>query len=213
MDAGKLGMDITNRAYAKTLGHTRYYTGKLCKRQHLSERLVSNGSCLTCVGITKSEKNKQYRLRHIEKIKLYDRTRPARKRDPVLVKEAKKRHYEKHKEKVLHACTIYRDNNKARLKNYFKQYKTLNNGRVNNTNKKRELAKKHRTPLWLNETALWMIEETYILAALRSKLTGVCWHVDHVVPLQGKKVSGLHVPNNLQVILGVENLHKNNSWT
>ena len=70
----------------------------------------------------------------------------------------------------------------------------------------------HRTPAWLTVDDLWLIEQAYELAALRTKLFGFSWHVDHILPLQGKQVSGLHVPTNLQVIPWVDNVRKANRF-
>ena len=66
-------------------------------------------------------------------------------------------------------------------------------------------------PKWLTDDHKWMIEEIYELRDLRSKLTGVVHHVDHIVPLRGQNCCGLHVPWNLQVIPAQENLSKSNS--
>ena len=69
-----------------------------------------------------------------------------------------------------------------------------------------------RTPAWLTEDDHWLMEQAYELAALRTKLFGISFQVDHVLPLQGKLVSGLHVPLNLQVIPAKMNRAKSNNF-
>ena len=77
---------------------------------------------------------------------------------------------------------------------------------------KRRATLLQRTPQWLTEDDLWMIEQAYDLAKARTEMLGFEWHVDHVVPLQGKRVSGLHTPGNLAVIPGAENCRKNSRF-
>ncbi len=64
-------------------------------------------------------------------------------------------------------------------------------------------------PLWANK---FIIKEIYALAKLRTKLTGNKWEVDHVIPINGRTVCGLHVENNLQVIPMFINRSKGNKY-
>lgn len=77
---------------------------------------------------------------------------------------------------------------------------------------KRRAAKQSRTPAWLTSTHLAAINAVYKHAAELTKVTGIVWHVDHIIPLQGKTVSGLHVPWNLQLLPATENIKKGNRY-
>lgn len=58
----------------------------------------------------------------------------------------------------------------------------------------------------------FVCREMYELSHDRTQQTGISWHVDHIVPIQGKSVSGLHVWYNLQVIPAILNMKKNNRY-
>jgi hypothetical protein len=70
---------------------------------------------------------------------------------------------------------------------------------------RRRAAKLNRTPAWADKGK---IAEVYALAKFSEELTLQTHHVDHIVPLRGKRVSGLHVHTNLQVLPGLLNAHK-----
>lgn len=93
-----------------------------------------------------------------------------------------------------------------------KRYREAHRGKINAKTKKRYADKKQRTPAWLTEDDFWLMEQAYELADMRTKMLGFSWHVDHVLPLQGRLVSGLHVPDNLKVVPALENRRKSNSF-
>jgi len=94
--------------------------------------------------------------------------------------------------------------------------RSSNNWKKNNAGRtcalvaKRRADKLQRTPPWLTGEQLTAMNKLYKQASWLTKVTGVKWHVDHIVPLKGKNVSGLHIPDNLQVIPARENLKKSN---
>jgi 5-methylcytosine-specific restriction endonuclease McrA len=77
------------------------------------------------------------------------------------------------------------------------------------SNKRRALKLK-ATPKWLTSEHFKQIESFYWLAQLQYELTDTKYHVDHIIPLKGKTVCGLHVPWNLQILTVRDNLTKGN---
>lgn len=76
--------------------------------------------------------------------------------------------------------------------------------------RRRQASKMQRTPRWLTEDDLRVMRGQYEMASLMSRLVGVPYSVDHVLPLQGREISGLHVPSNLRVIRASLNSAKGN---
>jgi len=182
------------RKEAIALKVRHYFTGIECKHGHLSLRLTSDRSCLSCGA----EKRK----------KLY-------KKNPEKFQEARRKKYadnpepEKTIARVKSAEWRKANPNHAGSKEAKRNWKLNNVGKVRADTIKRRVSKLQRTPPWLNAAQNAEIESIYnYCAALRS--VGLNYHVDHIVPLQGKTVSGLHVPWNLQVIPANDNLRKAN---
>jgi 5-methylcytosine-specific restriction endonuclease McrA len=69
--------------------------------------------------------------------------------------------------------------------------------------------KLNRYPSWVDKEE---IKKFYTQAVLMEKETGTKYHVDHIIPLNGENVSGLHVPANLQIISGSKNSQKGNKF-
>tara|TARA_R110002153_G_scaffold135383_1_gene285002 strand:+ start:93 stop:563 length:471 start_codon:yes stop_codon:yes gene_type:complete len=90
-----------------------------------------------------------------------------------------------------------------KAKNYKKYVQGNGQALKNSLNVKRLVSKLQRTAPWADLKA---IKEFYLNCPKG-------YHVDHIVPLRGTNVSGLHVLNNLQYLSAKENLIKGNKWT
>ncbi|MBU3668329.1 MAG: hypothetical protein FGM53_07350 [Rhodocyclaceae bacterium] len=94
-------------------------------------------------------------------------------------------------------------------KEYFTSYRIANKSRILARTRKRQASLMQRTPAWLDNVDYFEIECIYkYCGALRA--VGLKYEVDHYYPLQGKEVSGLHVPTNLRVIREFDNRSKAN---
>jgi 5-methylcytosine-specific restriction endonuclease McrA len=106
----------------------------------------------------------------------------------------------------------WRKNNIERTKNTYNVWRKNNMDKVNFKSAKRRASKMKRTPPWISAEQLLEIKEFYILAKELQWLSDPTdpLSVDHIIPLQGENVSGLHVPWNLQILPKSQNSSKGN---
>ena len=102
-----------------------------------------------------------------------------------------------------------KENKDKKSKNY-KNWQLNNRADVNTYNSFVRAQKLKRTPAWSDQER---IKAYYNVCAFFNEVNGyIKYHVDHVVPLQGNNVSGLHTHNNLQILLASENCSKGNKY-
>ena len=138
------------------------------------------------------------------------KAKTQRNRDARLAKAKQWR--DANKDKQTAATQAWRKSNPELTAAMYRDWAERNRDKVNAKWMKRDASKKNRTPNWLNVDEMWMIEQAYNIAEKRTQAFGISFHVDHIVPLQGKTVSGLHVPWNLQVIPAKLNQQKSNHF-
>lgn len=115
-----------------------------------------------------------------------------------------------HNEQVKLNKRNYYKRNKMRLSIDRSIYKKANKGITNASTAKRRTQKLQATPKWLTKEQYTEIKAWYILAEELQWLSNEPLQVDHIIPLQGENVSGLHVPWNLQILPQSLNASKGN---
>lgn len=147
------------------------------------------------------DKSRVYREKNPEKVKLSQWKSYRKKQDNLDAKEKERRRRNAVKWRAQNI-----DKCRLALKVYRERYPHKNSAKE----AKRRASKVRATPAWLTFIELAQIQEMYDLSIAVSMQTGIKHHVDHIVPLRGKLVTGLHVPWNLRIIPAHENLKKNN---
>ena len=99
--------------------------------------------------------------------------------------------------------------NKERFKPINAKWAASNRDKKNASEAKRRAAKLQRTVAWGNKD---LIDDVYARAKRLTEATGIPMEVDHIYPLQGAMVSGLHVENNLQILPKAVNASKSNKF-
>lgn len=190
------------KAEAKRLGEPTYFTGKPCNRGHIAHRYVINGACLECVPI----RNRAGYERHLDKRKAEQRAYHYANREACI--ERARDWYERNRDvanankRAWYAAQPREDQLAQRRAHY-----VANSAKYKQLALERYVKKMRAMPAWADRDA---IESFYEEARRLTAETGIQHAVDHIVPLQGKTVSGLHVENNLRVITQTENLRKSN---
>lgn len=219
---------------ARASGDKLYFTGKPCKRGHVSTRRTSNRKCNECSKVYNSsdrakERDRQKYLKNREKIKSRNSNRYWEKRDEIL--QQNKIYYIKNSEKIKFRSAQFYENNKEHCLSITKAWKIKNRDKVRKSNReyekrnrekcsakaaRRRAAKLKRT---LNFSCRILetknkehINKIYAERAKKESQDNLYHHVDHIIPLQGDLVSGLHVWYNLRVLAGPENESKGNSF-
>lgn len=148
-----------------------------------------NPYCKECVA----GKSRDYTQKNLEKVRV-----------------SKIAYDKRNKEKIKH----WRQKNSEKLKAYWveygKKYRQTFKVETMEKTRRQQAAKRQRLPSWFDEFDAMAMREAYELAKLRNAATGVKWDVDHMIPMQGRKASGLHCAMNLQVIPASMNRSKIN---
>ena len=176
-----------------------HYNCKPCDSAKTREWLVKNKE-------KSKERKAEYRKINKERISETSKEKYKLNKEKILL--ARKGYYERNKNKVLKNVLSWRERNKEKPRVYLRKHYLNHKHEYLVKAAKRRAAKLNATPAWLTAIQQAQIQEMYDVALACTVQTGIRHHVDHIHPLQGDGFTGLHVPWNLRVIPGKENISK-----
>lgn len=100
---------------------------------------------------------------------------------------------------------LYKNKTEEEKKQYWLKYTIESRYRASLSRAK----KLNRLPSWCDREKL---KQIYTEAVLRTEEQNIKYEVDHIIPLNGETVSGLHVPENLQILTQRQNNEKTNKF-
>lgn len=115
------------------------------------------------------------------------------------------------REERLKIKRIWQDKNRQHVNEYNNTWVKQNPEKHAARQAERKARKNQASPPWLTEEQRQASSDMYKLAKKFKDTFGLQYHVDHIIPLKGKTVCGLHVPWNLQILEASLNLKKSNN--
>jgi len=119
-----------------------------------------------------------------------------------------KRHYDP--EKARNSRRAHQARNREAYRKLVREYDMTHKAEKCAREAFRRAQKLNATPPWLTKEHKDQIKAIYIERDRLRKLDGIMYHVDHIMPLLGREVCGLHVLWNLQILTEHCNLSKGN---
>jgi hypothetical protein len=167
--------------------------GRICdKHPELGGKRYNSGHCVQC----KKDNNHQWESRNVEQVRENGKVRMQRHRMSEEVRDKDRvRAVEWYYRNQERAQRVAREGRKVRYA--LDPSEAIWQARV------RRDRVAQQTPRWADRNAI---------GAIYRKARDLGMTVDHVVPLRGKNVSGLHVEHNLQIIPRSENSSKGNRF-